>query len=47
LDLIAFATSATACNPDEQSLSIAYKGVVSGMPAKNYAILEEVDPAPG
>ena len=45
--LILLATRATASNPLEQKRLTVTKVVVSGMPAKNPAILEVMAPAPG
>ena len=46
LEEIWAAIEATAYNPDEQSLLIAYWGVVCGIPARNWAALVEAVPAP-
>lgn len=45
--LILLATRATASNPLEQKRLTVTKVVVSGMPAKNPAILDVMAPAPG
>jgi hypothetical protein len=44
--LMALAIVMTDCSPDEQNLLIEERVVVSGIPARNIAILETIAPAP-